>query len=116
MEKEPIKLDLIKLLIADRNHHFSHPHEVSIKLYYSIGGTVTTLLIALFIKNLDGSKSLVGFVAEGSNQPYFIFFAFCVIIGYLLIFWGLGEHSALHASQREKIEKAIKFLLETKQY
>lgn len=109
MEPRPSRIELIKLLIDDRNHHFSHPHEVSVKFMYSFGGTITTILIAFFVKG-----NIIGFIKflEGENDLCFLVISSVVIlIGYMVIYWGISEHSTLHKNQRKRLEKAINELI-----
>ncbi|MDH5366700.1 MAG: hypothetical protein OEW67_06920 [Cyclobacteriaceae bacterium] len=111
MEDRPSKTELIKLLINDRNHHFSHPHEVSLKFWYSIGGTITTLVVALLFKN-NNFENIKCFITNNicCLAPLFT----VILIGYAIIFWGLSEHTSLHTHQRIRLEEAIQYLLVTK--
>ncbi len=111
MEDRPSRVELIKILMQDRNHHFSHPHEVAVKFYYSLGGTITTLLISFFIKNNE-IPDLKNFISEEARN--FGFYGIMIIIGYMMIFWGLNEHTALHTNQRKRIEAAIAYLIAVK--
>jgi len=111
MEERPSRIDLIKILVQERDHHFSHPHDVAVKFLYSIGGTLTTIIIAFFIKNGE-INSLKEFISE--SMVSFGIFRLLIIIGYLVIFWGLGEHTALHTDQRKRIELAIEHLVVVK--
>mgnify|MGYP001800318609 CR=1 FL=1 len=113
MEDHPSRIELIKLLIGDRNLHFNHPLEVALIFLYSIGGTLTTVLVALLIKNgkLEG---LVKLLLSDTNLPYLILSGVIIGIGYIFIFWGLSEHTQLHANQRKRIEEAIEYLVKTK--
>ena len=101
-------MELIKILMQDRDHHFSHPHDVGVKLFYSLYGTVTTILIAFFIKN----KEISDFISNHSGT--FGLFGIMIIVGYVMIFWGLGEHTAMHTDQRKRIESAIEYLVAVK--
>ena len=110
MNERPTRIELIKILIHDRDHHFSHPHDVAVKFFYSFGGTITTVLIALFLKNqIPILKEAI------SHYPqWFLTFGVLLVIGYIPIFWGLSEHTALHMSQRKRIESAIEYLIKVK--
>ncbi|MGL1888479.1 MAG: hypothetical protein OCD76_18325 [Reichenbachiella sp.] len=110
MEARPSRVELIKILVQDRDHHFSHPHDVTVKFLYSIGGTITTILIAFFIKDkITGLKEII---ADYSWD--FVFFGLLIIVGYAMISWGLGEHTAMHTDQRRRIESAIEYLIVVK--
>ncbi|MDC6365744.1 MULTISPECIES: hypothetical protein [Flavobacteriaceae] len=110
MSERPTRIELVKILIDDRNHHFSHPHNVAVKFFYSFGGTISTVLIALFLKNqIPLLKDAV------SNSPqWFMIFGILTIIGYIPIFWGLVEHTTLHMNQRKRVESAIEYLVKVK--
>jgi len=111
MNERPSRIELIKILIQDRNHHFSHPHDVAVKFLYSIGGTITTIIIAFFIKN-KGIPNLKEFTPDKLEN--FGLFGILIILGYALIFWGLGEHTTIHRNQRKRIELAIEYLIVVK--
>jgi hypothetical protein len=111
MEERPSRIELIKILITDRDHHFSHPHDVSVKFFYSLGGTISTILIAFFIKNSE-SSNLKDLISE--NLKIFGLFGITIVLGYILIFWGLSEHTTIHTEQRKRIESAIEYLVATK--
>lgn len=111
MEKRLSRVELIKILMQDRNHHFSHPHEVAVKFFYSLGGTITTILISFFIKNKE-IPNLKEFVL--CNSVTFGFFSVVIIVGYAMIFWGLSEHTTIHTNQRKRIESAINYLVSSK--
>ena len=110
MEKRPSRIELIKILLQDRNHHFTHPHDVAIKHFYALGGTITTLSVALFVKSeISDVKELI------SKEPVvFGLLGILIIIGYTLIIWGLAEHSTIHNNQRKRIESAIEYLVMAK--
>ncbi len=96
------RIDLMRILIDDRNYHFEHPHSVNLKFFYSAGGTLSALIIALIYKsdNLESVTKLL-------NADALYFGILC--IGYLMVIIGLIEHMTLHKEQRKQLERAINY-------
>jgi hypothetical protein len=91
--------DLIDLLNKERNYHSKHPQEVNIKFIYTIGASITGIIISILFKKSD----LPDLTKTVILKPLEILF----ILGFTSIFLGLGEHYSLHFQQRIRIEKAI---------
>jgi len=102
--------DLVELLIKERDRHFSHIHEINRKVIFSMSGSISTIVIFLFVKSSQDDFNLRIFFNK-DNLTGTIITATIFLIGYFFILWGLGEHSSIHGNQRKRIERAIASLL-----
>lgn len=98
------KKDLLDLLVKDRNYHFEHPNQVNNKLVYSLGGSLSTIMIGLVIKKGEKAFEVV------LEQNHWIMIGL-IGLGYTVMIWGLAEHTLLHFNQRKVLQKAIHYIL-----
>jgi hypothetical protein len=91
--------ELIDLLNKERDYHSKHPQDVNIKFIYTIGASITGIIISILFKKLE----LSDFTKTLMLNPLEILF----VLGFASVFFGLGEHYSLHFQQRIRIEKAI---------
>jgi len=100
------KNDLLKILLQEREHHTSHPAEVSAKFIYTLGATLTTLVAGFIFKDkLEIVKSMV------SEQLVFIPAISLIVIGYILIGFAISEHTKFHKLQLRRMEDAIEYIM-----
>lgn len=90
---------LIELLNAERDYHSKHPKEVNIKFIYTIGASITGIIVTI----LFGTNKEHQLINPELLRLPVLFFS----IGFLCLFWGLGEHYSFHFQQRVRVEKAI---------
>jgi hypothetical protein len=99
------KKDFVNILLEERNYHSTHPNELTNKFFYTLGATLTTLVVGfIFRDKIDAIKCLV-------NNTLFNYLIAVIVIGYAIIIWGIYEHSKFHRYQLHRLESAIDYML-----
>lgn len=101
-------LELVKILLQEREFHSTHPHEVAVKFHYWVGGAILTLFGSYFLKR-EATQGMSSIWAQ--RKASVIWSGIGVFVGYALVLWGLGEHDFYHVSQQRRLEVAIQELL-----
>jgi hypothetical protein len=101
------KEELLKMLIDEREYHSTHPIEVRTSFIYSLGATLTTIIAGFLFKgNNEKLKEII-------NSHFFLGAGiFLIIIGYIIIFFAIAEHSKFHKLQLDRLENAIEYLMD----
>lgn len=99
------KNELLKILIAERDYHATHPAEVNNKFIYSLGATLTTIIAGFIFK--DKIENLDQII----NSCFFPFIIILIVAGYCLIFFAIAEHSKFHKLQLNRLEEAIEYII-----
>lgn len=101
-------LELIKLLLSEREYHSSHPSEASSKFWYSLGTTLTLLVTGLILSDkVDALLLLI-------DSNIFYFALSMILLGHVCLIIALLEHNKAHKLQCERIEEAIHYLFKNK--
>lgn len=100
--------ELLKTLRAEMDYHAIHPTETAGKFWYTLAGTITTIVAALAFK--DSIPILRDVIRL--NLEWFVASIVFVFSGYCFIVWGIAEHTRIHRLQRERLERAIDYLLD----
>ncbi len=105
--------ELVTILLAERDYHSSHPHEVAIQLNYWIAGAILTVFAALFLKK----DALGAFRIFLSKNKRIVFTLTATILGgWILLQIGLSEHTNLHRAQRDRLESAVRDLVTEEEF
>lgn len=100
--------DVLKVLLAERDFHSSHPFDVATKFHYFMGGVVFSLVGSFFLKP-EASNVLTPFWEQKRMRVFTC--AFLMICGYTSIMVGLQEHNLFHQKQQIRLERAVESLL-----
>ncbi len=104
------RTDLIKLLLTERDYHASHPVDIASKFWYTLGGTVTTVIAGLVFKDQIGILK----TCIDRYECALLIVLLLIAIGYSLIVWAIFEHTRIHKFQLNRLEQAIEDLCRDK--
>lgn len=100
----PTRIEMLNLLITERNYHSDHPEQINTKFLYAAGALIGSLFLAI------GFEGDINITIQGGDQVearLLMLGMILIILGFFSIVRALLMHLKYHRNKRKSIERII---------